>query len=49
MIINWVFKLVPWFQRLWNRLDEKTKRKIIGAVVTAFEELLRTFYRSWKT
>ena len=48
MIIDWVFGLVPWFLGLWNRLDEKTKRRIIEAVVKAFEELLRAFYRSWK-
>jgi hypothetical protein len=48
MIIDWVFRLVQRFLRLWNRLDEKTKRQIIEAVIKAFEQLLRAFYRSWK-
>ncbi len=49
MIIGWLLELVAWFWQLWNRLDEKTKRQIIETVVKAFEELLRSFYKKWKS
>jgi hypothetical protein len=40
------------FRRLfkfWNKLDDKTKKIIIEAVVKAFEEILRAFYKWWKS
>ncbi|MEO0539127.1 MAG: hypothetical protein AAF215_35395 [Cyanobacteria bacterium P01_A01_bin.123] len=48
MVVNLLLSVVSWFRKLWDRLDEKTKRKIIDTVVKAFEELLRAFYREWK-
>jgi len=48
MIFNWIFEVVKWFWQLWDRLDEKTKRQIIEAIIKAFGELLRAFYRQWK-
>lgn len=48
MIFNWIFEVIKWFWQLWDRLDEKTKRQIIEAIIKAFEELLRAFYRQWK-
>jgi hypothetical protein len=54
MIINWlwglasVWRLASWLVQLWDRLDEKTKRQIIEAIVQAFEELLRSYYKEWK-
>jgi chaperonin GroEL (HSP60 family) len=35
--------------KLWNTLDDKTKKLIIEAVIKAFEEILRAFYRWWKS
>ncbi len=48
MIIDWLLGLVSWIRRLWHRLDEKTKRQIIEAIIKTFEELLRAFYRQWE-
>ena len=48
MIIDWLLGLASWIRQLWNRLDEKTKRQIIDAIVKAFGELLRAFYIEWK-
>jgi hypothetical protein len=39
--------IAKWFRRLWDRLDEETKRKIIGAIMIAVEELLRSYYQ-WR-
>ena len=51
-MFGWLSELFNWFLRLWNRLDDKTKGKIIEEVVKSFEKLLRafyrSFYRSWK-
>lgn len=47
MIFRWVIELLKWFRGIWNRLDDNTKREIIEAVMTAFEDLLRAFYRWW--
>jgi hypothetical protein len=41
--------LVPWLSKLWNRLDNKTKELIIEIAVQAFEEILRGFYKWWKS
>jgi len=47
-MFGWLSELFNWFFRLWNRLDDKTKGKIIEEVVKSFETLLRAFYRSGK-
>jgi hypothetical protein len=47
-MFGWLSELFNWFFRLWNRLDDKTKGKIIEEVVKSFEKLLRAFYGSWK-
>jgi hypothetical protein len=47
-MFGWLSELFKWFLRLWNRLDDKTKGKIIEEVVKSFETLLRAFYRSRK-
>ncbi|GEM_PF-3090192 len=44
-MFDWLYKLFMWFWRLWNRLDEKTKRAIIEEVVKSFKPLLRSFYQ----
>jgi len=36
------------FFKFWSTLDEPTKKIIIEAVVTAFKDILRAFYRWWK-
>lgn len=51
MFFNWllggsIFKLIfRWFFKFWGNLDEGTKKLIIEAVVKAFEEILRAFYK----
>lgn len=40
--------LVQWLFKIWDRLDDSTKKLIIDKVVEAFEEILRAFYRWWK-
>ncbi len=47
-MFSWLFEIFNWFRKLWERLDEKTKRAIIEEVVKSFEELLRSFYKWWK-
>lgn len=48
MMFNLIFELFKWFRQIWDRLDEKTKRQIIDAIIESFEELIRAFYRQWK-
>lgn len=48
MVTDFLLGVISWFRKLWDRLDEKTKRKTIDTVIKAFEELLRAFYREWK-
>ena len=48
-MFNLIFELFKWFWTLWDRLDEKTKRQIIEAIIEAFQELIRTFYKQWKS
>ncbi len=43
---GWIFS---WFFKLWNSLDDKTKKQIIEAIVKTFEEILRAFYKWWKS
>ena len=45
-MISLIFK---WFRQLWDRLDEKTKRSIIEAIIDSFKEILRAFYRQWES
>ena len=45
---NLIFELFKWFEQLWDRLDEKTKRQIIEAIIEVSTELIRSFYRDWK-
>jgi len=40
--------LPQWFFKTWNKLDDSTKKLIIEAVIKAFEEILRDFYKWWK-
>lgn len=40
--------LLQWVLKVWKKLDEPTKKLIIEAVVNAFEEILRAFYKWWK-
>jgi len=47
-MFGWLSELFNWFLKLWNRLDDQTKGKIIEEVVKSFEKLLRAFYGSWK-
>ena len=42
LIFRWLFKF-------WSSLDDETKKLIIEAVVKAFEEILRAFYKWWKS
>lgn len=49
MMLDLIFGLIKWFRQLWDRLDEKTKRLIIEVTVEAYKELLRAFYRWWKS
>lgn len=48
-MFNLIFELFKWFLQLWDHLDEKTKRQIIEAIIEAFKELIRAFYRQWKS
>lgn len=41
--------VLQWFLKFWNTLDDDTKKLIIEAVIKAFEEILRAFYRWWKS
>jgi hypothetical protein len=41
--------VLQWFFKFWNTLDNDTKKLIIEAVIKAFEEILRAFYRWWKS
>lgn len=36
------------FFKVWNKLDDQTKKLIIETVVNAFEEILRAYYNWWK-
>jgi hypothetical protein len=49
MVLNLLFELIDFFGRFWDRLDDKTKRQIVEAVIDSFKKLLRAYYRSWKT
>jgi hypothetical protein len=40
--------LLQRFFKIWNKLDDSTKKLIIEAVIKAFEEILRAFYKWWK-
>jgi hypothetical protein len=48
IVVNWLSELIQWFQKIWNGLDESTKRQIIKVVIDAFDALLRGFYRKSK-
>jgi hypothetical protein len=48
-MITLMSKLFKWFWQLLDHLDEKTKRLIIEAITEAFKEMLRAFYRQWKS
>ncbi|WP_374090678.1 hypothetical protein [Methylomicrobium lacus] len=47
-MINLAIKFFLWLRQTWETLDEETKRKIIKAILEAFEDALRAFYRYWK-
>jgi hypothetical protein len=55
MFLNWLDIIFPfgwifrWFSKLWNSLDDRTKKEIIEAIVKAFEEVTRAFYKWWKS
>jgi hypothetical protein len=40
--------LLQRFFKVWDKLDDRTKKLIIDAVIKAFEEILRAFYKWWK-
>lgn len=40
--------LFQWVFKVWDKLDNPTKKLIIEAVIKAFEEILRAFYKWWK-
>ena len=46
LLLQWLFE--EWFLKSWKKLDDKTKKLIIEAIVKAFEEILRAFYKWWK-
>lgn len=48
-LIGLAFRLGLKILEIWNKLDDKTKKKIIEAVVDAFELILRAYYKSWKS
>ena len=33
---NWLRRLFEWFLKIWNSLDDETKRKIIDEIIKAF-------------
>ena len=49
MIIGFLADIFKWIWKLWNGLDEKTKHQIIDSVVSSFSDLLRAFYKQYKT
>lgn len=55
MFLDWFDIIFPfgrifsWFFKLWNSLDDKTKKEIIEAIVKAFEQTIRAFYKWWKS
>ena len=48
-MISLMFRLFKWFWQLWDRLDDKTKRIIIETLINAFKDMLRAYYRQWKS
>lgn len=38
-----------WFFKLWNRLDNETKKLIIETFVQGFKEIIRAWYKWWKS
>ncbi|MCB0197894.1 MAG: hypothetical protein KDJ65_38470 [Anaerolineae bacterium] len=45
---NWLRRLFEWFLKIWNSLDDETKRKIIDAIIKAFEPYLGEYYQHEK-
>lgn len=43
-LADWLFKLYLWFKKIWDNLDEETKRKIIEAIIKSFEPILKKYY-----
>ena len=44
-LLPWVFIL---FKKMWDKLDESTKKLIIEKFIEFFEEILRDYYKWWK-
>ncbi|MBD2076964.1 hypothetical protein H6F86_24375 [Phormidium sp. FACHB-592] len=40
--------LRQWFFKVWDKIDDPTKKLIIESVVKAFQEILRAFYKWWQ-
>lgn len=45
-LLGWVFQH---FLNFWNTLDDQKKKLIIEAVIEAFKEILRAYYRWQKS
>lgn len=49
IIFNFLSWVTQWIWSLWNRLPETAKREIIEAIIQAMTELLRSFYRAYRS
>jgi hypothetical protein len=48
-MLDILLAIFQWIGRIWDSLPKEKKEQIINAIVDSFEDLIRTYYRKWKT
>ncbi|MBS3667069.1 hypothetical protein [Vreelandella boliviensis] len=47
-MFGWILNILMWLSRMWEKVPDSAKEKIINMIVEAFEDIFREFYRSRK-